>query len=181
MRIPRESIFRESKRCETPTGLRTTGLHQLAPPADPRGAERRNALFYIPALAHFTVHLEFRLGSKKKSAGDETGKVMKIETRNTREREREERERGAPLSQPASAREMKISGVKKSRIISEGNLARIPRRCLGWLTVAWVAAKRWRIRKTESESVVNRTIASRCCFATKGRETWKKAPFNIDF
>jgi len=69
---------------------RTTGLHQLTPAVNLRSVERRNALFYIPALAHFTVHLEFRLNSKRKSAGDEIQKSdenrdMKWETKEKRE------------------------------------------------------------------------------------------------
>ena len=80
---------------------RTTGLHQLTPAVDLRGVERRNALFYIPTFAHFTVHLEFRLNSKKKSAGDEMRKVMKMETRNGKhEREKRKRE-SLSFSQPA--------------------------------------------------------------------------------
>lgn len=60
---------------------------------------------------------------------------MKIETRNGKH-EKRARENFICLATGAtSAREMEISRVKKSRIISEENLARIPRRCLGWVTV----------------------------------------------
>lgn len=76
------------------------------------------------------------------------------------------------LSQSVSSHKMKISGVKKSRIISERNLARIP----------WLGSQLGRVQTVtntketeEYESVVNRTTASRWLLCDKRMENVKES------